>query len=34
MIQEKISEVIEIQRQYKETQRQSWDGVAVGWQEW
>lgn len=21
-------------QQYKETQRQSWDGVAVGWQEW
>src|SRR5512145_2277200 len=35
MIQEKIlSGVIEIQRQYKETQCQSWDSVAVGWQEW
>ena len=35
MTQEKIlSDVIEIQRQYKETQRQSWNGVAVGWQEW
>jgi ubiquinone/menaquinone biosynthesis C-methylase UbiE len=35
MIQEKVlSDVIEIQRQYKETQRQSWDSVAVGWQEW
>jgi ubiquinone/menaquinone biosynthesis C-methylase UbiE len=27
------AEVIEFQRQYKETQRQSWDSVAVGWQE-
>jgi ubiquinone/menaquinone biosynthesis C-methylase UbiE len=35
MTQEKtLSEVIEFQRQYKETQRQSWDHVAVGWQEW
>ena len=35
MIQEKmLSKVIEIQRQYKETQRQSWNSVAVGWQEW
>ena len=35
MKQEKIlSDVIETQRQYKETQRQSWDSVAVGWQEW
>jgi ubiquinone/menaquinone biosynthesis C-methylase UbiE len=28
------TEVIEFQRQYKETQRQSWDSVAAGWQEW
>jgi len=35
MAQEKIlSDVTEIQRQYKETQRQSWNSVAVGWQEW
>ena len=35
MAQEKIlSNVTEFQRQYKETQRQSWNSVAVGWQEW
>ena len=28
------AEVVEFQRKYKETQRQSWDSVAVGWQEW
>jgi len=34
-IKEKIlSEVIETQIHYKETQRQSWNSVAVGWQEW
>ncbi len=35
MAQEKIlSNVTEFHRQYKETQRQSWNSVAVGWQEW
>jgi hypothetical protein len=34
-IKEKIlSEVIETQIHYKETQRQSWNSVALGWQEW
>lgn len=35
MTQEKIlSNVIEFQRNYKQTQRQSWNNVAVGWQKW
>jgi ubiquinone/menaquinone biosynthesis C-methylase UbiE len=35
MTQEKIlSDKIEIQKQYKETQRKSWNNVAVGWEEW
>jgi ubiquinone/menaquinone biosynthesis C-methylase UbiE len=29
-----LSNVTETQNQYKETQRQSWNNVAVGWQEW